>query len=522
MSSWDQSYNSDALNYDYLESINPLWAKFVLTHAGFALPRIKHGGYACQLGFGQGVSINIHALTSQTEWYGNDSNPTQASYAQETADLGSAPNVHLYADSFKQFAQRDDLPQFDYICIHGIWSRICGEDQQYIVDFINKHLKLGGILYISYNISPNFMLIEPVRYLAKRVNSRLLAKSLKDDERIHTLEEFVTALFKQSPAFLAANLGATQQTIDQIQNNDINYLVNEYLKDNCDTIHINDVVKCLAQADVQFACSENEPLDKASLETAQQDFLNTCLDSSQLLYEEARDFMLNNDCRHDFFIKGARKLTPMQHQKQLRSLYFILYQNFEDKPFDYKLKYRDAAIELPQSYSKPIFEYCSDRKVHSYGEILDNFVGKEFEGNTITAEQVLDVLYKLTTLGVFMPACAPEELKAEVVMRAQQFNRELLLDNIDNPNSYLANPVCQKGTKINNSSSAMLCEYLQNPEITKVQLANNLLARITNSNNEEDMQKIKQQEKSVKELTVDKVNQFFEKELPYLKAMYII
>jgi len=43
------------------------------------------------------------------------------------------------------------LPDFDYIGLHGIWSWISDENRQVIVDFIRKKLKVGGVLYISYN-----------------------------------------------------------------------------------------------------------------------------------------------------------------------------------------------------------------------------------------------------------------------------------------------------------------------------------------------------------------------------------
>ena len=64
MPSWDMGYKSEILyTYIYFEATNPLWNKFIMAHSGLAFPDLSKGGYACELGFGQGLSVNVHALT---------------------------------------------------------------------------------------------------------------------------------------------------------------------------------------------------------------------------------------------------------------------------------------------------------------------------------------------------------------------------------------------------------------------------------------------------------------------------
>ena len=86
----------------------------------------------------------MHAVASGMQWYGTDFNPAQVNFAKHLAAHGHA-HIHLYDDAFGDFAQRTDLPQFDYICLHGIWSWISRENQQYIVDFIQNHLQRGPL-----------------------------------------------------------------------------------------------------------------------------------------------------------------------------------------------------------------------------------------------------------------------------------------------------------------------------------------------------------------------------------------
>ena len=76
----DVSYTAD-----YCRELNPLRMKLALLHAGVRAPEIST---ACELGFGHGVSLNIHAAASSTQWYGTDINAAHAGFARE---LGPFP-----------------------------------------------------------------------------------------------------------------------------------------------------------------------------------------------------------------------------------------------------------------------------------------------------------------------------------------------------------------------------------------------------------------------------------------------
>lgn len=153
MQDWMAGYRADInYTYGYYSELNPLRMRLAFLNAGLDFPPITH---ACELGFGQGVSINIHAAASPIQWYGTDFNPAQAAFAQTLAK-NCCSKAQLFDDAFADFAQRDDLPDFDYIALHGIWSWISEENRSVIVDFIRRKLKVGGVLYISYNTMPGW------------------------------------------------------------------------------------------------------------------------------------------------------------------------------------------------------------------------------------------------------------------------------------------------------------------------------------------------------------------------------
>jgi SAM-dependent methyltransferase len=148
MPDWSAGYVADiGYTYGTYPELNPQRVRLAFLVAGLVPPKV---GNACELGFGQGMSVNVHAAASSTAWYGTDFNPAQAGFAQELA-AASGTSARLYDESFAEFCGRDDLPDFDFIGLHGIFSWISDENRAIIVDFVRRKLKVGGVLYISYN-----------------------------------------------------------------------------------------------------------------------------------------------------------------------------------------------------------------------------------------------------------------------------------------------------------------------------------------------------------------------------------
>jgi hypothetical protein len=121
MSDWSAGYVADiGYTFGYYQELNPLRAKLAFLNSGLNVPEF---GHACELGFGQGLSASLHAAASVTSWQGTDFNPSQAAFAQDLI-AASGANAKLYDEAFAEFANRADLPDFDFIGLHGIWSWI--------------------------------------------------------------------------------------------------------------------------------------------------------------------------------------------------------------------------------------------------------------------------------------------------------------------------------------------------------------------------------------------------------------
>ena len=74
-------------------------------------------------------------------------------------------------------------------------------------------------------------------------------------------------------------------------------------------MHFATMTSCLQPAKFDFACSAHylDQVDVLNLTNEQQEFLREIPDL--MFRQSVRDFMVNQQFRRDYWVKGARKLT---------------------------------------------------------------------------------------------------------------------------------------------------------------------------------------------------------------------
>lgn len=191
MQDWNDGYVTDVgYTFGYYGELNPVRTRLALLNAGVAPPTVRT---ACELGFGQGVSVSVHGAASDVEWHGTDFNPTQAGFARMLA-ADDARAARLHDAAFEEFCNRTDLPDFDFISLHGIWSWISDANRAVIASFIRRKLKVGGALYISYNTQPGWAAIAPLRDLLIGYHETLAAPGMPSAKRIEASLDFADRL----------------------------------------------------------------------------------------------------------------------------------------------------------------------------------------------------------------------------------------------------------------------------------------------------------------------------------------
>jgi len=305
---WDSEYISEiGYLYGYYSELSPVRLKLALLSKGIQHSVSDSPNYL-ELGFGQGLSLNINAAVTSGKFYGTDFNPGQAAHAIDLS-AASGKDIKIFDDSFEELAKRSDLPQFDIIALHGIWSWVSDESRSAIIDIVSRKLKTGGILYISYNVTPGWSPSVPLRHLMSEYAKRSATGGILS--RVEQSIAFVDNVMNSNAAYFMAN-PALKDRLQQIKKLDKSYIAHEYFNSFWDPMPFSKVADMLDSAKLTFGASANilDNIEAISVPEMAQDTLNQITDP--ILRETTKDYFINQQFRRDIFVKGPRYLTEFE------------------------------------------------------------------------------------------------------------------------------------------------------------------------------------------------------------------
>jgi hypothetical protein len=511
MRDWTAGYVADiTYTFGYYTELSPLRVNLAFLNAGLVPP---HSGTACELGFGQGLSINLHAAAGTDEWCGTDFNPAHAGFAQELADVSGAP-ARIYDDAFVDFARRTDLPEFDYIGIHGIWSWISDENRTVIVDFVKRNLKVGGELYISYNTLPGWASFAPMRHLLTLHAETLGSEGNGIVSRIDGALDFARDLVAAGPAYVRSHPQVTAR-LENLREQDRHYLAHEYFNRDWLPMHFSTMAQWLAPAKLDFACSASylDHVDAIDLNADQQRFINDIPDV--ILRETARDFMINRQFRKDYWVRGARKLDVVEQGERLRAQKVIL--TVPRTEVSLKIAGAQEEVEMIDAIYNPILDALADHQPKTLAELEAAVKGQGIGfGKVRQAVLILGGSGQLFSVqdDVAVAAARPhtDRLNAHLMRKARAG------DEI----SYLASPVTAGGMTVGRIHMLFLlarAEGKKRPADWAKFVWEVLEAQ--NQSIVKDGKAIDNAEDSIAELS-SRANSFNEMQLPILRALKIV
>lgn len=388
MTDWTAGYVADiGYTYGYYGELNPARARLALLSAGIAPPAFES---ACELGFGQGLSVNIHAAASGTRWHGTDFNPAQAGFARSLAQA-SGSGAGLHDDSFEQFAARSDLPDFDFIGLHGIWSWVSHENRRTLVEFIRRRLRVGGVVYVSYNTQPGWAAFAPMRHLIAQHADTLGAPGQGRVQRIDAALDFAHRLMALKPLYARANPQVAER-LKKVKDQDRNYLAHEYFNADWHPMHFSEVAAWLEPAKLGYAASAHlqDHVEPLNLATAQAELLRTISDLQ--FREGVRDFIVNQQFRRDLWVRGPRRLDALERLEALRALRFVLVTPAAEVPA--KVQAVQGEAQLSSAVREPVLQLLEDHRPRALAEIEAAVAGRG-----VAFANLLEMLLILTGTG---------------------------------------------------------------------------------------------------------------------------
>ena len=304
----------------FFRRLAPAWIDHVAVVSGF-IPPARDAGFAfCELGCGQGMTTAILAATHPNgHFYGIDVMPSHIEHARRFSTEGTIANINFHTADFATAAGMN-LPGFDYIVAHGVYSWVNAESKAALRAFIDRHLKPGGLVYLSYNAIPGRANDLPFQRLM-----RALANSFPGDStrRFTAAATIVDRLADLKPPALAASsfLHRLRKNKKRLSEP---YLVHELMSENWEAL-------CVTQVRAEMATLGLAPVGSATL-IENFDSLVLGRDARKALAaisdndvrELARDFLISQSFRCDVFVRAGRWLNDDERYQRLRATTFAL------------------------------------------------------------------------------------------------------------------------------------------------------------------------------------------------------
>lgn len=511
--SWSQGYFTDVgYTYGYYREISPAFQRFCLLLRGFdALPSAADSVH-CELGFGQGVSINIHAAATPGQYIGTDFNPAHAAHANQLAKA-SGSGAQLYDDSFEQLLNRPDLPQFDSISLHGIWTWVSRENHQIIAEFARRHLKPGGVLYVSYNCFPGWSPAYPLRQIFA-MHDRFASTHPGAAHRVGQAIQFSENLLAAKPGYLKQVPGLVE-VLKGIATKDRHYLAHEYFNQEWNCMYFTDVVDALEPAKLDYVCTAVplDAVDAVNLTAEARAFLGTV--EHPILREQTRDYFVSQQFRKDLYVRGARRLPPAQQQRQLLDMRFAL---------------TKTADQITYKITTPLGEATLQEAL--YAPLIGALAEKQFAPKTLAElaalvptmawPQLIEAITVLVGMGAVAP-CQSEAMSKQVHKRCMALNQHLYhCAQMSNDIQALASPVTGGGVSVNRFSQLFLLAR-QNGHKQPQDWADFAWKILSGQGQRllKEGKAIESPEDNLAEL-LNQAQEFNDKQLPVLKALQVV
>lgn len=418
--------------YGYYRELCPTILRLACLHAGFTPAPDRPLRYL-ELGFGQGVAINIHAAANRGEFWGTDFNPGHTAHALGLAEASGA-EVTLVDDTFAAFAVRPDLPDFDIIALHGVWTWISDNDGQIVVDLIRRKLRVGGMVYVSYNCLPGMAPMLPLRNLMKLHSDLAGSEAGGLGASIDGAMTFARSLVDAKSLYFGANPNLEAQ-LKILSGQTRDYLAHEYFVPDWRVTGFADFAAQMAPAKLSFAASAHllSQIDAINLAPEGQQMLAGI--AHPVLREATRDCLTNQGFRRDIFIKGPRRLSAARREAALRAQTYILVTPARDVPPKVTGLLGDATV--PEALFGPLLAALAAEgySAKSTAQLLAT-PGLD----QLTVDQLHEILLLLTGAGHLHPTQA---VRPEAQARCRAYNQHVIENNAvgNSAVTFLASPV---------------------------------------------------------------------------------
>jgi SAM-dependent methyltransferase len=297
---------------DFKPMLAPAWLDHVALVGGIEPPARQDGFAWCDLGCGQGITALILAATHPGGvFHGIDAMPAHVGHACRLAAEAGVANARFHAVDFAAAAHLE-LPRFDYLVTHGVYTWIDATGRRALRRFIDHRLAPGGLVYISYNAMPGWARDLPFQRLLRELAGTATGDSAR---RVAAAADTVRALARQAPALAASSI--VRELSERPQDYPAPYLVHEFLHRAWQPLYVTELRADMATIGLVPVGSATliENFDDLVLGKAARERLASIPDGN--LRELVRDYFLDQRFRCDVFARGNRRLDAAERDQRI-------------------------------------------------------------------------------------------------------------------------------------------------------------------------------------------------------------
>jgi hypothetical protein len=371
------------------------------------------------------------------------------------------------------------------------------------------------VLYISYNTLPGWAAFAPMRHLMTEHSEIIGAEGSGIVSRIDGAIEFAEKLLETNPLFSRAN-PLVGDRIKNIKDQNRHYLAHEYFNKDWHPMHFADMADWLEPARLQYACSAHflDHIDGINLTEEQQNFLKEIIDP--LFRESVRDFMVNQQFRRDYWVKGARRMSALDQAEAVRSLRVVLVRHRGDVSLKVTGSLGEATMN--EGVYVPILDLMADHRPRTLGQIEQAVREKQ-----ITFAQVMQAVMVLSGAGHVCPVQEDAVITGKVKKTSRALNTHLMNSARSSSDiAFLASPVTGGGITVGRFEQLFALAVTQGKK-QPAEWAQAVwqILQVQGQKLVKEGQTLETDEQNIAELT-SQAEAFAEKMLPVLRALGVI
>jgi ubiquinone/menaquinone biosynthesis C-methylase UbiE len=278
----------------------PTTLSYVAAMRGIRAPRPTEPFTYCDLGCGAGLTVNVAAAAMpQARFYGVDLNPAHIETARRTASAGGLTNVTFVRDDFAHLAERDDLPEFDFIALQGVYSWVDHATRRQILQTVRRLLRRNGLLYVSYNALPGWAPFLPVHQTLRTLVGQAGGSS---NDRATAAFRYIREIAERAPYF--KNNPAARKLLDEVGREKRGYVIHEFLAGAWDLFTFDQVAEDMASIGLAYCGSALLEPNAGNASLAQDLRPAAEAIADPVAAETVRSFLKAERYRADVFVMG--------------------------------------------------------------------------------------------------------------------------------------------------------------------------------------------------------------------------